>query len=384
VSCLGSNTVLALVDGRLKGTDLATATEHLASCDVCADRVAAADSGNLPQAKRVGAWSDALAPGTMIGERHVILDLAGRGAMGEVYKAYDRRLDCNVALKLMRVGGTGSRAAEARARLLGEGKKLARVSHPNVVAVRDADEVYGRVFLSMEFIEGKTLGAWLAEQPRSWSEVRSVFIAAGRGLEAAHQAGVVHRDFKPQNVMIGGDGRVRIMDFGLAELSSENAEVGEALSVLDGIVSDETVALTRTGMLVGTPYYMAPEQFLGQTDARSDQFSFCVALYHALYGEWPFPVPVASLAVLREAVMAGRLREPPVGTRVPQRLRRVLMRGLEPDRSRRFPSMAHLLQALGDDPGRPYRRVATVVALVAVAVAGALTIRLWVGRPLWP
>jgi serine/threonine-protein kinase len=376
--------VLALVDGRLKSTDLAAATEHLASCDACADRVAAADSGNWPEAKRVRASSDALPPGTTIGERHVILDLAGRGAMGEVYKAYDRRLDCNVALKLLRVGGSGSRAEEARARLLGEGKKLARVSHPNVVAVRDADEIEGRVFLSMEFIEGQTLGAWLAAQARSWSEVRSVFVAAGRGLEAAHRAGVVHRDFKPQNVMIGSDGRVRIMDFGLAELSSENAEVGEALRLLDGVVSDETVALTRTGMLVGTPYYMAPEQFLGQTDARSDQFSFCVALYRALYSEWPFPVPVASLAVLREAVMAGRLREPPAGTRVPQWLRRALMRGLEPDRSHRFSSMGDLLQALGDDQARPYRRVATVAALVAVAVAGAVAVRLWVGRPPWP
>jgi len=314
----------------------------------------------------------------------VILDLAGRGAMGEVYKAYDRRLDCNVALKLLRVGATGSRATEARVRLLDEGKKLARVSHPNVVAVRDADEIDGCVFLSMEFVEGQTLAGWLAEQPRSWSEVRSVFVAAGRGLEAAHRAGVVHRDFKPQNVMIGGDGRVRIMDFGLAELSSKDAEVGEALGALDGVVSDQTVALTRTGMLVGTPYYMAPEQFLGQTDARSDQFSFCVALYHALYGEWPFPVPVASLAVLREAVLAGRLREPPHGTQVPQRLRRALMRGLEPDRSRRFPSMADLLQALGDEGARPYRRVATVVALVVVAVAGAVALRLSVGRPPWP
>jgi len=276
----------------------------------------------------------------------------------------------------LRAQSTPSWAADARTRLLNEGKKLARISHPNVIAVRDADEVDGRVFLAMEFVEGQTLDAWLVERARSWTEIRDVFLGAGRGLEAAHRAGLVHRDFKPQNVMIAKDGTVRVMDFGLAEVSADSREVDAALIALDGVVSEETVALARTGVLIGTPYYMAPEHFLGKADARSDQFSFCVAFYHALYGEWPFPVPVASLPVLREAVTAGRLREPPIGSRVPWWLRRTLIRGLDQDPSRRFLSMGELLRSAGYDPSQRYRRVATAVALVAVALAVAVAARL--------
>ena len=171
------------------------------------------------------AGANGLAPGATVG-RYVILNLVGRGGMGEVYAAYDPQLDRKVALKLLHeTAARGAAARTARERLLREAKAIARLSHPNVVVVHDAgaidDPVHGdRVFLAMEFIEGETLAAWLAAAPRAWRAIRDVFAAAGEGLAAAHEAGLVHRDFKPQNVMVGRDGSVRVMDFGLASDSS--------------------------------------------------------------------------------------------------------------------------------------------------------------------
>ena len=192
-----------------------------------------------------------------------------------------------------------------------------------------------RVFLAMEFVEGDTLAAWLADAPRSWREIRNVFTAAGEGLAAAHEAGLVHRDFKPQNVMVARDGAVRVMDFGLASDSSVSDEGNAAPIDFGGIgpaPTSHTIALTGTGVLLGTPLYMAPEQFLAhRTDARTDQFSFCVALYEALYGERPFPSE--SFSMLLEAVVSGRIREPDQKTRAPSFLRKLLLRGLSKDPS---------------------------------------------------
>jgi hypothetical protein len=367
---------MAFVDGRLKGADLTAAEEHVAACLGCEELVTVAVSGQPSPASHQAHPADTLPRGAAFG-RYVVLSLAGRGAMGAVYEAYDTRLDRKVALKLLREQAGATPSSEATSRLLDEAKKLARISHQNVVAVRDAGQIEGRVFVSMEFVDGQTLNAWLQATPRSWRQIRDRFVAAGRGLEAAHQAGLVHRDFKPQNVMVAKDGAVRVTDFGLAsDFRSKVGEVEGALDALDGELSEHTVALTRTGVLIGTPLYMAPEQFEGEiAGARSDQFSFCVALYHALYGEWPFPVPVASFRVLREAVKAGRLREPPPGSQVPKWLRRILVRGLDVDPSRRFPSMVELLGALKYEPARRYRRLAAASAALALAFASAFVAR---------
>ena len=178
-----------------------------------------------------------------------------------------------------------------------------------MVVVHDAGEIDGRVFLAMGFVEGQTLASWLAAAPRTSSRSRDVFASAGRGLAAAHAAGLVHRDFKPQNVMVAGDGSVQVTDFGLAvDLSSEQDRARAGDLRLTGVPLPDTLALTRTGALVGTPLYMAPEQLLGRrTDAHTDQFSFCVCLYAALCGEHPFPA--GSFAELRDAVTSGRIRE---------------------------------------------------------------------------
>ena len=322
-----------------------------------------------------------LTPGATVG-RYVILNLVGRGGMGEVYAAYDPQLDRKVALKLLHeTAARGAAARTARERLLREAKAIARLSHPNVVVVHDAgaidDPVHGdRVFLAMEFIEGETLAGWLGTAPRTWRAIRDVFAAAGDGLAAAHEAGLVHRDFKPQNVMVGRDGSVRVMDFGLASDSSATEESGATSLDLAGAATaptSHTVALTGTGVLLGTPLYMAPEQFLARaTDARTDQFSFCVALHEALYGERPFPSE--SFSALLDAVVKGRIREPAQRTRAPSFLRKLLLRGLETDPAKRYPSMRALLEVLRHDPIRRRRTFAMggAVALAALIAAAGM------------
>ena len=357
---------------------------HIASCSACADLIAAVAGGDPTRPAGTllageAAGANGLAPGATVG-RYVILNLVGRGGMGEVYAAFDPQLDRKVALKLLHETTARQAAARtARERLLREAKAIARLSHPNVVVVHDAgsidDPVHGdRVFLAMEFVEGETLAAWLDAAPRSWREIRDVFAAAGEGLAAAHEAGLVHRDFKPQNVMVARDGSVRVMDFGLASDSSviEGSDAASLDFAGAGVApTSHTVALTGTGVLLGTPLYMAPEQFLAHaTDARTDQFSFCVALYEALYGERPFPSE--SFSALLEAVVSGRVREPAQKTRVPSFLRKLLLRGLETKPTARYPSMRALLEVLRDDPIRRRRSFAIGAGVALVALISAV------------
>jgi len=407
-----------------------------------------------------------LARGAAIG-RYLVLNLIGRGGMGEVYAAYDPELDRKVAIKVLRASSSaGVDAAEGRGRILREAQALAQLSDPNVVAVYDVGTVDDRVFLAMEFIDGSTLSFWQHAQPRTWREIVTLYGAAGRGLAAAHRRGLVHRDFKPDNAMVGRDGHVRVMDFGLARsaeplaaeaVSSEDrargsgnvnltttglttsarspgaplrpgerlsasgivvpAPLGDAASIGSGVLPRPASApvlalapldldgstrnlavprsgtnptlvegapspaaagalnlrLTQTGAMMGTPAYMAPEQFAGKpADARSDQFSFCVAVYEALYGERPFAGK--SLTDLTRNVLAGRVREAPAGASVPSWLRRVLLRGLRPERDERHPSMEALLDALSRDPSRARRRWAAALSLTGliIALAGGL------------
>jgi len=342
-----------------------------------------------------------LARGAAIG-RYVVLGLVGRGGMGEVYAAYDPELDRKVAVKLLRVKpGNGVSLTEGRQRTLREAQAIARLSHPNVVVVYDVGTFRDQVFIAMEFVEGNTVTFWLQAQARSWQEVLRVFRAAGRGLAAAHEKGLVHRDFKPDNVMVGRDGEVRVMDFGLARQVNEKgepasgvrappvvaAEVDDAVAdamdtiLINGPPSGSVTAplgtalqsssgmfevqLTRTGAMMGTPAYMAPEQFLGTpTDARSDQFSFCVALYEALYGERPFAGN--TMFALTTAVVQGQVRDAPPSSKVPLWLRRVLLRGLRPQAQDRYASMQELIEALGKNPTSARRRAAIGVAAALV------------------
>jgi tetratricopeptide (TPR) repeat protein len=310
--------------------------------------------------------------GALVG-RYLILDRLGSGGMGVVYAAYDPELDRKIALKLLRpdsAGGSGGRS-----RLLREAQAMARLSHPNVVAVFDVGTFGDDVFVAMELVEGTTLKQWLKAQPRPIREVLAVFVQAGRGLEAAHERGLVHRDFKPENVIVDSHGRAHVLDFGLACAAGSEVPRGEPRSpvVLPPELTPSSGtplsdALTRTGTLLGTPAYMSPEQWHGHAaDEQSDQFSFCVALYEALYGERPFDA--ASPLMLGIEVTGGNLRKPPAGSKVPGWLRTILFHGLAVDKNNRHSSMGALLEALGRDPSRTRRRWFAAVAAVAAVVA---------------
>ncbi|MBL8942671.1 MAG: tetratricopeptide repeat protein [Myxococcales bacterium] len=331
------------------------------------------------QRREATAVDHGLTPGTRLG-RYVVLEEIGSGGMGLVFSAYDPELNRKVALKLLRPNQ--SERKRARSRLLQEAQALAKLAHPNVITVYDVGTIGERVFVAMELIEGATIKGWLAEKPRRWDEILDVFIPAGRGLAAAHAAKLVHRDFKPDNVLIGRDGRVRVMDFGLARpVHGEQSDTGDLDAEADhdddhgerGRDGDGLYEplLTQTGSIMGTPAYMAPEQHAGKpTDARSDQFSFCTSLYQALYGERPFDGDDS--VTLMQQKLAGKIREPSSGSSVPGWVRRVLLRGLAAAPESRFGSMDELLGELGKDPRILRRKILTTAGL-GTAMVGTLT-----------
>ena len=301
--------------------------------------------------------------------RYVILSRVGQGGMGVVYAAYDPDLDRKVALKLMLA--EFSAGPEGRAQLLREAQAMAQVAHPNVVTVHDVGALGERVWVALEFVDGQTLSSWLRSAAQGWREVLAMFLHAGQGLVAVHEAGLVHRDLKPDNIMIGRDGRVRIMDFGLAR-RTRGAAADPSLSVVAHRLDARVEAtLTHAGRVIGTPLYMAPEQWQdGETDARTDQFALCVALWGALYRAHPFEH--STLLKLAGAVIEGKLEEPPASARVPRWLHRILARGLEREPARRWDSVSDLLDALRK--GQAQARIRRLgVGLVGLALlAGGL------------
>lgn len=311
--------------------------------------------------------------------RFTILDRIGAGGMGELFLAWDPQLDRKLAIKLVHTRASGP-AAEQRLRL--EAKALAQLSHPNVVQVFEVGTHASRVYVAMEFVEGESLRDKLAalglDGAKRVAAILECFLAAGRGLEAVHGAGLVHRDFKPSNVVVGEDGRVRIIDFGLAsELDDDEDPPGGPSTPVDverGRKHWDTT-LTDTGVLLGTPRYMAPEQWRGRPgDQRSDQFGFCVALFEALYGVHPFERPDVDFA---EAIGSGQIefpvRRPEL---VPARVREALARGLSGDPSLRFASMGELLERIAPPPMTGRRAlVGGLGILLAAAITLALLLR---------
>jgi tetratricopeptide (TPR) repeat protein/predicted Ser/Thr protein kinase len=296
--------------------------------------------------------SGAVRPGRTIG-RYLVIDELGRGGMGVVLRAYDPRLEREVALKRLHRGAV---TAEDRARFVREARSLARVAHPNVVGVFDVEEDGGSVTLAMEYVRGTSLARWLAAR-HSLEEVLAVFADIGRGLAAAHAEGILHRDVKPGNVIVGEDRRARILDFGLARPDTPAASHERSSDLAVSSDDADGTSLTRAGTVMGTPAYMAPEQHSShELTAAADQFAYCVMLWEALVGERPFGGK--DIEELAAAKRAGPPTWPRTAlVRVPARVSEAIVRGLEPDPARRFASMSELLAAIRIDPDRRRRRI---------------------------
>ncbi len=303
--------------------------------------------------------------------RYRIERTLGEGGMGVVHAAFDPDLERRVALKVLR----GAESDEARQRLLREARAMARLTHANVVTVHEVGSASGRDYVALELVVGETLAEWLRAQPRTPDEIVAAFVAAGRGLAAAHHAGLVHRDFKPHNVLRRRDGRVCVTDFGLARgVDATGLETTTNLKSSSNSVSTPSSlsGLTATGSVLGTPAYMAPEQWTGGTiGPAADQFAFCVALWEALTGERPFRG--ATLDDLKRDVARGPAELD--ASRLPWRLRGALRRGLDADPSRRWPNMDALLAAIS-----PRRRSRLPLVLAGCVVVAAAALYVALGR----
>jgi tetratricopeptide (TPR) repeat protein/predicted Ser/Thr protein kinase len=349
VDCLDDTQIAGYLARTLRDSDLEHVEDHLSSCDEClAVACAAADTaGGAPQ-QYIG--------------RYRVIELLGEGGMGSVYVAHDPQLERDVALKLVR--SDHRTRPEMHARLAREARAMARVRHPNVIAVYDAGEVDEGVYIAMELVRGETLKRWLAGKRRGWQEIVRIFVQAGRGLAAAHAAGIVHRDFKPENVLIDSAGRVAVGDFGVATMP-ESIEIAQTIES-SGPRSTGEQLVTRTGAQLGTPRYMSPEQFRAdKLDARTDQFSFGIALCEAIYGRLPFVG--ATIAELATAVTSA---EPalPTDAAVPASVARVIARALATDRQQRHATIEALLAEL-EATIKPRSRRVRIAAVAAVAIA---------------
>jgi serine/threonine-protein kinase len=331
---------------------------HLDTCAACllaTSEFARSDESTFPEGIAGKPKEHEPAAGACIG-RYRLLRYVGQGAMGRVYAAQDTQLDRRVALKLLRVDSRG--LDDAHARMLREARAMAQLSHPNVVTVYDAGDADGRTFIAMEFVEGRTLAAWLAERKRPWQRTLDVLLAAGRGLSAAHAAGIVHRDFKPENVLIDSDERVAVVDFGLAATHRDHSPPSGPTG-LDADAFSRSEVSTVSGTVLGTPRYMSPEQQKGlKVDARTDQFSFALVAHEALFGTLP--------------VGDCRAPETPDADGPPPALYRAMCKGLSNDPMERYGTLEELLRALQDAlaPRAPRFR-APLAATAATIFVGA-------------
>ncbi|MDP2275365.1 MAG: serine/threonine-protein kinase [Archangium sp.] len=339
-------------------------------CRICAATLDGDSAGDTMVRGEHRAPEGSLAPGTPIG-RYLVLDRLGQGGMGTLYTAHDPQLQRVVAIKVLRsrVDHDASQTA-GQQRLLREAQAMAQLSHPNVVPVYDSGPFGEGVFIAMELVRGSTLDHWVKLKPRSWQEVLALFLQAGRGLEAAHAAGLIHRDFKPANVLVGEEGRPRVTDFGLARATRSITlpEVMETPEVMNSGPLSFEEPLTQAGSMMGSPGYMAHEQYVGAaTSAATDQFSFCVALYEALYEVKPFVAK--TLPDLEVVTARGEVPPAPKGSPVPGWIHRILVTGLNPRPELRHASMTVLLAALARDPALHRRRVSVAAAVVVLLLS---------------
>lgn len=388
VQCPDEERIAQFARGELTLSDEQAFELHIDGCESCAQVVAwlvdlsgsgaPAGAQAVPSISGLSGLSDAsvtdagwgqvprraLDAGALLG-RYRVIEKIGEGGMGVVYLAHDPELNRKVAIKLLRPAPHAKASDSRGRRMQREAQALARLSHPNVVAVHDVGRFEDRVFIAMQYVAGQTLGQWVRERKRTWSELRPVFVAAGRGLVAAHTAGIVHRDFKPDNVLIDEGGGVKVTDFGLARIGMDDAEFEQLQPSVSSLTTVNLNTLTGTGALVGTPAYMAPEQFrTAASTTASDQYSFCVALYEAVYGARPFPA--TAIAELAQRVLHADLPSPP-RSGVPTGVRAAILRGLARDPRQRFASMGELLAQIS--PRVRWRMPAAGAAGVGVLAA---------------
>jgi hypothetical protein len=321
--CLDDNLVAGFVEGALDAAERSRVERLIDQCAVCRRHVSdvmrvRSTVGATPGVAATPTWPERVG-------RYEVRGKLGEGGMGVVLRAWDPQLEREVAVKLVR-----GESADGALRLVREARAMAKLRHPSVITVHDAGILGGEVFVVMELVDGENLAEYLARKP-PWREALARCLAAGAGLAAAHARGLVHRDFKPHNVLCDRDGRILVADFGLARASPG---VGDAAS-----------ALTTTGAVVGTPAYMAPEQHLGEAvGPAADQFAFAATVYEALYAQRPFPG--TTLAALISEVLSGKVRPPPPASDVPRELAAVVMRGLAREPAERWPSLQAMLDAL--------------------------------------
>ena len=327
----------------------------------------------------------AAALGASLGRYRLEREL-GTGGMGVVHAAFDPDLERRIALKVLRVAVPG---LEAKDRLLREARAMARLAHPNVVTVHEVGTANGRDYVAMELIQGETLADWLRAERRRSVDIVAAFLAAGRGLAAAHAAGIVHRDFKPHNVLRSRDGRIVVTDFGLArevegqlparrESLAASALVGmPAAAAFSSGTPGPLTGITATGSLLGTPAYMAPEQWNGGlVTPATDQFAFCVALWEALAGERPYRGPTLDELRAQAALGPAALD----ASKIPRRLRAILRRGLDPDPAERWPNMDALLAQIVRVERRP--GLALALGVGALVAGGVLLLAMRAGDEL--
>jgi tetratricopeptide (TPR) repeat protein/predicted Ser/Thr protein kinase len=375
VACPDDNVLVAMAEQSLDPAEFAAVEAHIDTCEGCRQLLAAAVTERslamgtpaVDDAESLASFVD-----VSINDRYIVKALLGKGGMGAVYLARDLTLDREVALKLHRAG-SGSE------RLHREAMAMAKLAHPNVVTVFEVATVDDRLYVAMEYIRGETLRGWLTTARRTWRQIISLLLEVGTGLAAAHAAGLVHRDFKPENILVGDDGRPRVGDFGLARVGASpsttfrkyvpadpSTQTAETLPA-DDVSTDSP--MTAAGTILGTPAYMAPEQLNAEVvDARCDQFAFCVVAWESLYGKRPFAG--SSITALHMAI-ADRELQVPGQTAVPQRIRTILERGLASDAADRYPDMTALLAALRAAAAPRTKRYLAIGALAALAVTGA-------------
>ncbi len=359
VACPSDKTFTRLLEGTLSDAELQALQAHGDGCAACGRTLSELARTMTPGR---GDW---------LGERYQLLEPLGIGGMGVVYTAFDTKLQRKVAVKRLRELAAAASADRRRARFLREAQLLASLSHPNVLTVHDVGGVDPELYVVMELVDGWPMSRWISEaDPRpDWRRILDLYLQVGRGLSAAHQLGVVHRDVKPENILVARSGRVLIGDFGLAGLADASETSAESSAVPTG--------LTQTGAVLGTPAYMAPEQHDGKAaDALSDQFSFCVSLYESLHGRRPFPGQTAM--EIAAAVRSGRVIVG--GDGVPRAVDRAVARGLSADPARRHPTMDALLGALaGARDERPVKAL-LIAGAIGVVVAATSTVAIMARR----